>query len=54
MPRANRYRIDGQVWHITQRCHRKRYRRIAEDDGTSVLRDGADEYGTIPGSKWAA
>ncbi len=33
---------------------RARYRRIAEDDGTSVLRDGADEYATIPGSKWAA
>lgn len=25
MPRANRYRIDGQVWHITQRCHRKQF-----------------------------
>ncbi len=25
MPRANRYRIDRQVWHITQRCHRKQF-----------------------------
>jgi hypothetical protein len=34
---------------------RARYRRIAGDDGASVLRDGAGGYGTtIPGSKWAA
>ena len=23
MPRANRYRIGDQVWHITERCHQK-------------------------------
>jgi hypothetical protein len=33
---------------------RARYRRIAEDDGGSVLRDADDEYGIISGSKWAA
>ena len=25
MPRANRHRIAGQVWHITERCHRKQF-----------------------------
>ena len=25
MPRANRYRVSGQVWHITQRCHREQF-----------------------------
>jgi putative transposase len=25
MPRANRHRLDGQVWHITERCHRKQF-----------------------------
>ncbi len=25
MPRANRHRIAGQVWHITQRCHRQQF-----------------------------
>jgi putative transposase len=25
MPRANRHRLDGQIWHITERCHRKRF-----------------------------
>lgn len=25
MPRANRHRITGQIWHITQRCHRKHF-----------------------------
>jgi len=25
MPRANRHRIDGQIWHITERCHRKQF-----------------------------
>jgi len=25
MPRANRYQIPGQVWHITQRCHRREF-----------------------------
>ena len=25
MPRANRHRIAGQVWHITQRCHRREF-----------------------------
>ena len=23
MPRANRHRVAGQVWHLTERCHRK-------------------------------
>jgi len=23
MPRANRYRLPGHVWHITHRCHRQ-------------------------------
>ena len=23
MPRANRHRVPGQVWHITDRCHRQ-------------------------------
>jgi putative transposase len=25
MPRANRHRIAGQVWHITERCHRRQF-----------------------------
>jgi REP element-mobilizing transposase RayT len=25
MPRANRYFIPGQIWHITQRCHKKEF-----------------------------
>lgn len=25
MPRANRYQLPGQVWHITQRCHRREF-----------------------------
>ncbi len=25
MPRANRHRIAGQVWHITERCHRQQF-----------------------------
>ena len=25
MPRANRHRVAGQVWHITERCHRKHF-----------------------------
>jgi putative transposase len=25
MPRANRYFIPGQIWHITQRCHNKEF-----------------------------
>jgi putative transposase len=25
MPRANRYFIPGQVWHITHRCHKKEF-----------------------------
>ena len=25
MPRANRYRVSGQVWLITQRCHREQF-----------------------------
>jgi putative transposase len=25
MPRANRHRIPGQVWHITHRCHRRQF-----------------------------
>lgn len=25
MPRANRHRVAGQVWHITERCHRKQF-----------------------------
>ena len=25
MPRSNRYQIPGQVWHITQRCHRREF-----------------------------
>jgi len=25
MPRANRYYIPGQVWHITHRCHKKEF-----------------------------
>jgi putative transposase len=25
MPRANRYRIAGQIWHITERCHRRQF-----------------------------
>jgi putative transposase len=25
MPRANRYRVEGQVWHITERCRRKQF-----------------------------
>lgn len=33
---------------------RARYRRIAEDEGASVLRDAAGEYGIISGPKWAA
>lgn len=33
---------------------RARYRRIAEEDGASVLRDADGIYGTIPRSKWAA
>lgn len=23
MPRANRFYLHGQVWHITHRCHRR-------------------------------
>lgn len=25
MPRANRHRVAGQVWHITERCHQKQF-----------------------------
>ena len=25
MPRANRYYLPGQVWHITHRCHKKEF-----------------------------
>ena len=25
MPRANRYHLPSQVWHITHRCHRKEF-----------------------------
>lgn len=25
MPRANRYRLADQIWHITERCHRKQF-----------------------------
>jgi putative transposase len=25
MPRGNRYRLAGHVWHLTQRCHRKQF-----------------------------
>jgi REP element-mobilizing transposase RayT len=25
MARANRHHIPGQVWHITQRCHKKAF-----------------------------
>jgi len=25
MPRANRHRVAGQVWHITKRCHRRQF-----------------------------
>nr|WP_306793124.1 transposase [Desulfopila inferna] len=25
MPRANRYYIPGQVWHITHRCHKQEF-----------------------------
>lgn len=25
MPRANRYRLVGHVWHLTERCHRKQF-----------------------------
>ena len=25
MPRANRYRLPGQVWHLTERCHRQQF-----------------------------
>jgi putative transposase len=25
MPRANRYRVAGHVWHLTERCHRKQF-----------------------------
>jgi putative transposase len=25
MPRANRYRLAGHVWHLTERCHRKHF-----------------------------
>ena len=25
MPRANRHRGAGQVWHITERCHRRQF-----------------------------
>jgi putative transposase len=25
MPRANRYRLAGHVWHLTERCHRKQF-----------------------------
>lgn len=25
MPRANRHRVAGQIWHITERCHRKQF-----------------------------
>ena len=25
MPRANRYRLPGQIWHITHRCHKRAF-----------------------------
>jgi len=25
MPRANRYFLPGYVWHITQRCHQRKF-----------------------------
>jgi hypothetical protein len=25
MPRANRYRVPGQVWHLTHRCHKREF-----------------------------
>jgi len=25
MPRGNRYRVDGYVWHITERCHQLQF-----------------------------
>ena len=42
MPRANRHRVAGQVWHTT------------EADGVSVLREADEVYRPVSRSKWAA
>ena len=31
MPRANRYRVPGQIWHITHRCHQRAFLLGARD-----------------------
>src|SRR3954462_6043609 len=34
MPRANRYFVPGQIWHITHRCHKKSFLlKFARDRG---------------------
>ena len=38
MPRAKRHRLAGQVWHITQRCHRQQFLlKFARDRGAGGL-----------------
>jgi hypothetical protein len=32
MPRANRYFIPNQVWHITHRCHKREFLVLAWSD----------------------
>ncbi|MDX8413406.1 MAG: transposase, partial [Mariprofundales bacterium] len=38
MPRANRYHIPGQIWHITQRCHKREFLLKFAKDRKSWLR----------------
>jgi len=55
MPRAYRYFIPGQVWHITQRCHEKGFLlKFARDrDDLHALPEEGAAYEGIRGPKWA-
>ena len=40
MPRANRYFIPGQIWHLTHRCHKREF---------LLLQEGTRAYGGLLG-----
>jgi hypothetical protein len=47
MPRGNRHRLAGHVWHIAERRRnsaRARYRGVENVDGLSILRDDEAPY----------
>jgi putative transposase len=48
MPRGNRYRLAGHVWHLTERCHRKHFLlKFARDRRAWIhwLYEGRKRYG---------